>query len=133
MRPYTISFVRLEHVGVRYTPQKWWDKWRWALVRRLGGACPLDTTRIDRYVIDGATFADKLFKQKRELFERFDLRGATVLMGAEDYRELMSGPDVVYAFSFASEFNYNRLVYGFNVRVLPWLRGVVVMPLGEDL
>lgn len=132
MKTYTLSFVDSIYTHINFAP-KWWDRPRWALVRWLGGECPYDTVKVARFVIDGETFADRLFKQKRALFDRFGREPQTLLIGGEDYRDLMNSPDVRHAFSFSSQFNYDRQVYGLTVRVIPWMRGVVVMPRGEDL
>lgn len=124
---YHIDFVDYESSIVPYQP-KWWDTPRWWLVRLLGGSCPFDSVKVTRIPIDGIEFADRLFKQKRALFDSFGREAATLLIGGEDYKELMNSPDIRYNFSFQSEFNYGRQVYGLTVNVIPWMRGMVVMP-----
>lgn len=137
MRPaQTLTFVDQTTAPVLYVAPKWWDRGRWWLVRKLGGGCPFDTVKITRIPIDGPKFMQRLFEQKRALFETFGPEAHTLLIGAEDYRDLMSSPDSgPHAFGFDAEVAWGngrggRTFYGLRVNVVPWLRGAVVMPRG---
>jgi hypothetical protein len=124
----TVDFVEWQELPVFHSPS-WWDMPRWWLVRLLGGTCPLDTVKITRVPVSGKLFAERLFKQKRALVERFRCEPTTLLMGGEDYEELMTSPAVREQFTMYSEFNCGRRqVYGLTVKVIPWVRGIVVMP-----
>lgn len=89
--------------------------------------------KVTHFVIDGETFASRLFAQQSALFDTFGRESRTLLIGGEDYRDLMNSPEVRHAFSFGSQFNCDRQVFGLTIRVIPWMRGMVVMPSGEDL
>ena len=124
----TLEFVDFRELTVLYAP-KWWDAPRWWLVRLLGGSCPYDTVRVTRVPVNGKDFAERLFKQRRAFTEQFRREPTKILMGAEDYEELMNSPTIRDAFTMYSSFNYGRHeVYGLTVQVVPWLRGMVVMP-----
>ena len=111
-----------------YLP-KWWDKPRWWLVRVLGGICPLDTIKVIRVPVNGKDFMERLWKQKRALVENFRREPTTLWIGGEDYQELMNSPAVRQTFSVHASFNYGRTeVYGLTVNVIPWMRGMLVMP-----
>lgn len=131
---YQISFVDLKQSLCLYPP-KWWDRPRWFVVRFLGGECPYDTVKVSTFHIDGDDFADRLFKQKRALFDTFGKEAQVILIGGEDYRELMKSPVVIQSFSFMSSFNYNRQVFGMKVKVIPWMSGILAIPKGflEDM
>ena len=131
---YQISFVDLKQSLCPYTP-KWWDRPRWFVVRLLGGECPYDTVKVTTFPIDGDDFADRLFRQKRALFDTFGKEAQVILIGGEDYRDLMSSPEVIQSFSFMSSFNYNRQVFGMEVKVIPWMSGILAIPKGflEDM
>lgn len=123
-----LEFVEWREFPVPYSP-RWWDAPRWWLVRLLGGQCPLDTVKVVRVPVSGKSFMEKLWKQKRELVESFRRKPMTLWMGGEDYEELMSSPAVREAFTIHAEFNYGKHeVYGLTVKVIPWMRGMVVMP-----
>ncbi len=135
-QPQTLVFVNQTTTPVPYTAPKWWDRGRWWLVRKLGGTCPFDTVEITRIPIDGSTFVQRLYEQQRALFDTFGPRPHTLLIGAEDYRDLMRSPDSgTHAFVFNAEVGWGdgrgyRTFHGLHVRVVPWLRGAVVMPDG---
>lgn len=123
-----LDFVEWRELPMIHRP-KWWDRPRWWLVRLLGGSCPLDTIKVTRVPVNGKTFAERLFKQRRALMDQFRREPTTLWMGGEDYEELMQSPAVRESFTMHSEFNYGRReVYGLTVKVIPWMRGVVVMP-----
>ena len=123
-----IQFVNLQTSIIYFSP-KWWDKPRWWLVRLLGGECPYDTVKVTTIPIDGKTFAERLFKQKRALMETFRREPTTLLIGAEDYAELMNCPIINQQFRVSSSFNYGKYeVYDLTVEVIPWMRGMMVMP-----
>ena len=72
---------------------------------------------------------ERLWKQKRSLVESFRREPTTLWIGAEDYADLMDSPMIRESFSLCASFNYGRReVYGLTVKVIPWMRGMIVMP-----
>ena len=123
-----LAFVDWHEVPVLYVP-KWWDKPRWWLVRLLGGQCPFDAVKVTHVPVDGKTFMESLWKQRRVLVESFRREPMELWMGPEEYRTLMDAPEVRQAFHVRAQFNYGRHeVYGLTVHVIPWMRGMLVMP-----
>jgi hypothetical protein len=123
-----LDFIEWRELPALYEP-KWWDKPRWWLVRALGGTCPHDAVKVIRVPVNGKDFMDRLWKQRRALVESFRREPTTLWMGAEEYEELMSSPAVRQEFTVHASFNYGRHeVYGLTVRVIPWMRGMLVMP-----
>lgn len=110
------------------TPPKWHDSPRWWLVKKLGGVNPHETAKVVRIPIDGKTFMDKLYKQRRVLFKQFNRHPKELLVGAEEYEEMMDCPAIRQSFSFAAEYAFGQTIMGLNVRVIPWMRGILVMP-----
>lgn len=123
-----IEFVEWRELPALYFP-KWWDRPRWWLVRALGGTCPMDTVKVVRVPVNGKDFMTRLWKQKRALVESFRREPTTLLIGGEDYQELMGSPAVRESFLVNASFNYGRNeIYGLTVKVIPWMKGMVVMP-----
>ena len=127
MKPQYISFVQQTLIPV--VPQyKWWDTPRWWLVKLLGGANPLETVRVVRVPIDGKDFMERMWKQRRALVEQFRPEPTSILVGAEDFEELMGTHGISQQFTFDAEFGHGPRLYGLKVTVIPWMRGVLVMP-----
>ena len=122
-----IEFIEWKEIPSPYSP-RWWDKPRWWLVRLLGGICPHDTVKVVTVPVNGKDFMARLWKQKRALVESFHREPTTLLIGGEDYAELMQCQMVRQHFYMNASFNYGREVYGLTVKVIPWMRGMVVMP-----
>lgn len=100
---------------------QWWD----------------EKTEFTRHAIDANSFAENLYKQKAALFSYFNEDSQTLLIGSEDYSQLMACPEIHQSFQFRTEFKrgfkdgsggFQVVVYGLNVKVVPWMRGMVVMP-----
>jgi hypothetical protein len=129
MRSTEIKFLEWQEAELPFSSPRWRDALRWWLVRLLGGQCPFDTVKVTRVPVDGKTFMDRLWTQKRTLVESFRREPTQLWMGGEDYAALMNCPQVRQAFNVYSEFNYGRReVYGLTVKVIPWMRGMLVMP-----
>ena len=87
------------------------------------------TVKVTRHLIDSDRFIDRLLKQKRSLFDAFNKEGQRLLIGSEDYAELMNSPEIGHHhFDFRAEVGFGRSIVGLKVEVIPWMRGAVVMP-----
>ena len=123
-----VEFVETTLSDVFHVPP-WWDKPRWWLVKILGGTNPHDSVKVTRIVFNSDDFMSKLWEQKRYLYDHFNREHKTLLIGAEDFEEMMSTPAITQALVFSASFNYGaREIYWLTVKVIPWMRGVLVMP-----
>jgi|SRR6185436_284936 len=123
-----ITFVRHRELPVLFKSVSWYDALRWKLVKLLGGYNPNDSVKVERIPVDGETFMEQLFKQRRALTDQFNRETEEVLVGAEDYEELMNCKNVVQYFNFQSKFMNLGIIQGVKIRVVPWMRGILVMP-----
>ena len=87
---------------------------------------------IERHLIDSDGFIDKLFKQQEGIEQFFHRRPTDLLIGAEDYAKLMKEAASTQAFNFNAHYGYRREILGMTVHVIPWMRGVLVMPDTHD-
>lgn len=95
------------------------------------------TVEIQQVELDGGKFIERIFKQSNSLREMFDREPKELLIGSEDYRELM-GETMDQPFEFQANYakHYQRrdmmypetIMFGLRVRVIPWMRGILVMP-----
>jgi hypothetical protein len=125
--PHYLEFVEMREL--RPFEPRWWDSPRWWLVKLLGGDNPNEVVKVTRVPINPKDFMERLWKQRRALVENFHREPTTLWLGAEDYEELMNAPVIRQAFTMHAEFHYGRReVYGLTVKVIPWMRGMLVMP-----
>ena len=99
----------------------------WVL-HKLDAAAQISTTEVRRVRLDGDKFMDRLWAQKRELFGQFGRDATTLLIGSEDYEELMGSPEVHHLMRFAAPYGRDWQLFALDVRVVPWMRGMVVLP-----
>ena len=71
---------------------------------------------------------ERLFQQKYEITKFFNMESKVLLIGAEDYAELMHEVASTQIFSFKSEYGYGEKILGMKIKVIPWMRGCLVMP-----
>ena len=107
----------------------WLQKLCFCVLRKLGAFCVSEGVTIERHTLDARTFMERLFKQQEGLRQFFNMRPTKLLIGAEDYGELMR--EVVATtqmFSFRAEYGCGHEIFGMTVQVIPWMRGCLVMP-----
>lgn len=90
-----------------------------------------------RIRIDPQKFMEKVFQQKAEIARSFNKNGATLLVGSGDYAQMMGEMDHHTMLNFRAEYrhvgtdvngDYVGKYCGLNVRVIPWMQGILVLP-----
>jgi hypothetical protein len=99
----------------------------WVL-HKLGATAHIATAEVRRVRLDGEGFMARLYAQKRELFDQFGYDASTLLIGSEEYEQLMGSPEVYQLMRFTAPYELRGQVFGLNVRVVPWMSGMVVLP-----
>jgi hypothetical protein len=127
------SFIDTEKFTFR--PDK---KWPWlqkicfAILRKLGANSIGEVVKIERRVIDSDSFMQKIFEQKNGIQTLFRIPPKELLIGAEDYAELMRQEISTMPFDFRATYSYDEYkkqqIVGLDVKVIPWMRGILVVP-----
>lgn len=141
MKAYTVDFVAQESCttmvpmldSFKFVPKgraQWLQRmaWRFLNWRRAMEQAYEPKVTVKRHLIDADKFMDRLMKQKRALFDGFRKEGQRLVIGSEDYFELMSELAIYHHFNFRAEVGMSGRMMGLTVEVVPWMRGAVVMP-----
>jgi len=134
-----VDFVTLDlHAGVKPVPDAymfradrrahWLQRVCLWMLNKLDATAHVSTTEVRRVRLDGDKFMDRLYAQQRELFDQFGYDANTLLIGSEDYEELMGSPEVHQMMRFAAPYARGERLLDLDVRVVPWMRGMVVLP-----
>ncbi|GAA0535612.1 hypothetical protein [Pigmentiphaga daeguensis] len=104
----------------------------WAL-RKIGAYYVEQATEVTQVVIDTDSVAESLYREQAELMRSFDLVPDEVLIGEEEFRELMGTPQIHSMMTFSVEVKYGSrdgglYLMGMKVTVIPWMKGVLVLP-----
>jgi hypothetical protein len=83
---------------------------------------------VTRHIIDSDVFMERIFKQQEHLLGYFNHKPKRLLIGSEDFSELMNSDEVRNVMMFNASYNYGREICGLQVEVIPWMRGILVMP-----
>ena len=73
-------------------------------------------------------FIGKIFQQKGDIQQYFNRKPKQLLIGDEDFRELMGTPEIRDMLSFHTSYNYDREICGLKVTIIPWMKGILVLP-----
>ena len=118
-------------------PHLWLQKACCWVLGKLG-AYRVDTqTKIEYRVIDADNFMTRIAEQHASVFELLNRRPKKILIGAQDYAELMRETNVHYPFTFNASYAIGERgvtrIMDLEVQVIPWMRGVLVVPPDEPL
>lgn len=121
-------------------PYLWLQKACCWVLGKLGAYRRDTQTKIEYRTIDADNFMVRITKQHESVFEllnRRHLRPKKILIGAQDYAELMRETTVHYPFAFNASYEIVvrgvARIMGLEVQVIPWMRGVLVVPPDEPL
>lgn len=139
MKRQTIEFVAMREVRTPFEntelfqfrkdrPVHWLQKTCLFVLRKLRAFHAGQTFTIERHSLDARTFMERIFKQQEGIEQFFNMRPTELLIGSEDYAELMNDIAATQMFSFRAEYGHGREILGLTVRVVPWMRGCLVMP-----
>lgn len=142
MEPYTIEFLDVEsYRNERLIPEVYSFKRTgvtgriqqimWNILQRLDCLKPAYTTEtlVRKHVVDSDKVLNLILKQDYSLKHRFNRSGQTLLIGTEDYFNLIGEVVIPNAqFQFNGDLNTELKVFGLTIKVIPWMRGILVMP-----
>lgn len=140
MRTQTVEFVQYrERVQMvlmpdAFEPQDF--RWKWVkrvvawLFRKLGKNAREPSVTYERIVIHPDDLIERLYAQMNALLD-LDREPRRVLIGAETLAELMSCPRLQDIRGIACEYSCNRTICSLTVTVIPWMKGLLVMPDGR--
>lgn len=84
--------------------------------------------KLTRHVIRPDNFMHALSVQREEVFRQLNREAKTLIIGLDDYRELMNDPCLQSYIDFPARFQVDFQLFGLTVKVVPWIRGMVVLP-----
>ena len=118
-------------------PHLWLQKACCWVLGKLGAHRRDTQTKIEYRTIDADNFMDRIAKQHESVFELLNRRPKKILIGAQDYAELMRETTIHYPFAFNASYEIGERgvarIMGLEVQVIPWMRGVLVVPSDEPL
>lgn len=115
----------------------WLQRALFWVLEKLG--CQQEKIGYKQVVIDTGDFVERLKRHRSDVWSRLPLEGGPteLLIGAEDFDELMSVPGVQCLIQFKAGYEVGHRtrrgdthyrIMDLNVVIVPWMRGMVVMP-----
>ena len=110
-------------------PCHWLQRLCLFVLRRLQCYELIPTYTVERRTIDSESFMQRLFEAHASLQREFYIKPNRLLIGSEDYAGLMREATASdYLFEFGADYRLNGRIHGLSVQVIPWMRGILVMP-----
>ena len=112
---------------------KWLQRQAWRFLQWSGAIKPSVDHMIafQRVEFDSQDLIKNILKQRSEIFEHHDGEPKTLLIGSEDFEQLMGLPQINSSMSFMAElhggYRGERRIFNLQVRVIPWMRGALVL------
>lgn len=82
-------------------------------------------------VIPVEFYSDDLIRalrmQCREISGRFGHKPVRLVMGAEDFKQIMHTPEIQQYVRVNTQYGGDRIL-GLSIEIVPWMRGMVVLP-----
>ncbi|CAL62421.1 Hypothetical protein HEAR2289 [Herminiimonas arsenicoxydans] len=145
MRPEVFEFHQLRQKVHNFTVERknvfefrkdrkyhWLQKACFYVLDKIGAYHNEMQSEIKRILIDSDDFAQKLYMQRKYIFKELDQPGRVLLIGAQDFQQLMGSPEIHQMLSFNMKVHQGRdgatQIMGMEVKIIPWMRGMLVMP-----
>lgn len=131
MKPFSEIHERPEAYAVRTDkPMVWLQKLCVKVLNKLGAhAQETLTTYNSIRVFDTTDIVNRIYDRVKYAHYNYNTRITTIVMGADDFAELMNAPEARYFFDFTARGKYGDGRFGeFDIRVVPWMSGIVVLP-----
>lgn len=86
-------------------------------------------TEFKEHEVKPGIFLGKLTAMRRDIMHYSNANCTRLIIGAKDYCELMSCPEMNEFFSFTAQYRTGQAtVAGLKVEVVPWMEGFVILP-----
>ena len=109
-------------------PHVWLQRACAWVLEKLGAKYEQSREMVERRRIRPSSVIEQIYLQRREVLETLGCGGETLIIGGNDYGQLMREPSINQYLEFRAEYNMGRQIMGLKVIVVPWMSGMVVIP-----
>ena len=109
--------------------------WHWLqrvclwILRKLRCQHYEEVVDVQRHVLHCESFMESIFRQNRSVQAVFNRKPTRLVIGSEDYEELMGSPEVrQYVALSGLDYHHGTTIQGLRLEIVPWMRGMVVLP-----
>ena len=130
-RPELVSFATSAYEFKPTGKLQWLQRLCWKFLhKRKALSIYHDTKTIfKQHRVEPGIFLGKLTAMRRDIMHYFNANCTRLIIGAKDYCELMSCPEMNSRISFTATYRTGpATVAGLKVEVVPWMEGFVILP-----
>lgn len=127
------TMIDRESFTLRYDRRHvWLQKACFYVLRKLGAFRPVERVETVRVAFNGRTLMETIYKQRADVARLLGWEPKKLLMGSEDFAQLMKVTPVHERFDFEVEYHIRTgettKIMGLEVQIIPWMRGILVVP-----
>jgi len=143
MKPYQVYFIEpkvdiaeiMQPDVYKFVPTSPWkvlqkQMWKFLLHTKAITNATYDHKKVTWHTVEPDNVVKYVLKQIDHCWDRYSLEPTSILMGSEDYRKIASGVEEGVEFQMAAELRQSNTFLGIKVHVVPWIKGIIVLPKG---
>lgn len=117
-------FCFKEHAG-----WGWLQRLCFFVLRKIGAFYVEETMAVRTITLDYADVCERLYQRHLSLLRDYNVHAATLLIGADDFAEMMQTPAVERLITFSLK-GVDLRWNGLKIVIVPWMKGCVMLPDG---
>lgn len=143
MKPYQVYFKKplvdtktlMQPDAYEFKPIGRWgflqkQAWKFLMKTKALRNATYDRQTISWTTVEPDKVIDYVLTQIDHCWDRYSDAPIAILMGAEDYRRIASGVEADVEFQMTCELRQYNTFLGVKVQVVPWIKGIIVLPKG---
>ena len=143
MNPYQVYFKKplidtktlMQPDAYEFKPVGRWkflqkQVWKFLIRTKALRNATYDRETISWTTVEPDRVIDYVLTQIEHCWDRYSREPMAILMGSEDYSNISSGVAEGVEFQMAAELRINGTFLGVKVSVVPWMKGIIVLPKG---
>jgi hypothetical protein len=108
-------------------PCHWLQRLCFWVLQKIRAYHVYDKIEFTRHAFKPEPFMERIFRQKSNIQEMFNHNPTFLFIGAEDFEKMMGTEKIWQMFTFSASYMRGHTVMGLTVKVIPWMRGMLVI------
>ena len=139
MRRDVIQFVNMQRITVPMVSDDefqfrddlkhhWLQKACFWILRKIGAYRKFGSEVVETINVQPESVLTQIFRQREELEDVHFTDASQIIIGGDDYMEMMSSPEIRQYMEFGADVYSPKGIIGLTIKVVPWMKGIVVIP-----
>lgn len=123
----TVQLVQEAYKYNKNLKFKWLQKLCCYILKKIGAFYFEEKIEFEQIIFDNNDIIENIFTQEENIINTFNENPRVILIGSKDFSKLMDIPEIRHCLSIDFK-HFNGLYSGLNIKVIPWMKGMLVLP-----